>query len=33
MLEVPDRKTLRGRTEYALLQFLYNTGARVSTAA
>ena len=26
MLEVPDRKTLRGRTEYALLQFLYNTG-------
>ena len=32
MLEVPDRKTLRGRTEYALLQFLYNTGARVSEA-
>ena len=30
--DVPDRKTLRGRTEYALLQFLYNTGARVSEA-
>ncbi len=30
MLDVPDRKTLRGRTEYALLRFLYNTGARVS---
>ena len=32
MLAVPDRKTLRGRTEYALLLFLYNTGARVSEA-
>jgi Phage integrase family len=25
----PDRKTSRGRHEYALLLFLYNTGARV----
>ena len=32
MLDAPDRKTLRGRTEYALLRFLYNTGARVSEA-
>jgi site-specific recombinase XerD len=32
MLAVPDRKTRRGRTEYALLLFLYNTGARVSEA-
>ena len=32
MLEVPDRKSIRGRTEYALLLFLYNTGARVSEA-
>jgi site-specific recombinase XerD len=30
MLTVPDRKTKRGRSEYALLLFLYNTGARVS---
>ena len=30
--DVPDRRTVRGRTEYALLQFLYNTGARVSEA-
>ena len=30
MLAVPDRKTKRGRSEYALLLFLYNTGARVS---
>ncbi len=30
LLEVPDRQTLRGRTEHALLLFLYNTGARVS---
>ena len=27
MLAVPDRKTKRGRSEYALLLFLYNTGA------
>ena len=32
MLAVPDRKTCRGRREYALLLFLYNTGARVSEA-
>lgn len=32
MLTVPDRKTRRGRSEYALLLFLYNTGARVSEA-
>jgi integrase/recombinase XerD len=30
MLAMPDRKTNRGRSEYALLLFLYNTGARVS---
>ena len=32
ILAVPDRRTRRGRTEYALLLFLYNTGARVSEA-
>jgi len=32
MLAVPDRRTSRGRREYALLLFLYNTGARVSEA-
>lgn len=32
VLEVPDRSTGRGRREYALLLFLYNTGARVSEA-
>jgi integrase/recombinase XerD len=32
MLAVPDRKTSRGRRDYALLLFLYNTGARVSEA-
>ena len=32
MLEIPDRRTLRGLNEYALLLFLYNTGARVSEA-
>jgi len=32
MLTVPDRKTRRGRSEYALLLFLYNAGARVSEA-
>ena len=30
LLAVPDRQTPRGRTEHALLLFLYNTGARVS---
>ena len=33
MLGVPNRRTPRGRTEHALLLFLYNTGARVSEAA
>ena len=33
ILAMPDRKTKRGRSEYALLLFLYNTGARVSEAA
>ncbi|MFG1307423.1 tyrosine-type recombinase/integrase [Xanthobacter autotrophicus] len=32
MLATPDRRTRRGRSEYALLLFLYNTGARVSEA-
>ena len=32
LLDVPDRKTRRGRNEYALLVFLHNTGARVSEA-
>lgn len=32
MLAIPDRGTSRGRHEYALLLFLYNTGARVSEA-
>lgn len=32
MLDVPNRKTQRGRNEYALLLFLYNTGARVTEA-
>lgn len=32
IFEVPNRNTQRGRTEYALLLFLYNTGARVSEA-
>ena len=32
MLKAPDRKTPQGRSEYALLLFLYNAGARVSEA-
>jgi len=32
LLAVPDRQTPQGRAEYALLLFLYNTGARVSEA-
>ncbi len=32
LLDVPDRKTPHGRNEYAMLLFLYNTGARVSEA-
>ena len=33
LIGAPDRKTLQGRTECALLLFLFNTGARVSEAA
>lgn len=33
LLAVPNRETLRGRIEYALLVFLYNTGARASEVA
>lgn len=33
MLAVPNRRTKQGHSEYALLLFLYNTGARVSEAA
>lgn len=33
MLAVPDRRTLQGRRDYALLLFLYNTGARATEAA
>ena len=32
LLKVPNRETLRGRVEHALLLFLYNTGARASEA-
>ena len=32
LLAVPDRRTPRGRTEYGLLLFLCNSGARVSEA-
>ena len=32
LLQVPDIATARGRTEHAVLLFLYNTGARVSEA-
>ena len=32
LLAVPDRSTPRGRREHCLLQFLYNSGARVSEA-
>ncbi len=32
LLAQPDRSTPRGRRDYALLLFLYNTGARVSEA-
>ena len=32
LLDVPDRRTPRGRVEHALLLCLYNTGARVSEA-
>jgi site-specific recombinase XerD len=33
VLAVPDRHTSRGRRDYALLLFLYNTGARATEAA
>ena len=33
ILESPDRSTLQGRRDYALLLFLYNTGARADEAA
>jgi site-specific recombinase XerD len=33
LLAVPDRSTLQGRREHALLLFLYNSGARASEAA
>ena len=32
MLDVPDRSTKRGKTEYAVLHFLRHVGARVSEA-
>ena len=32
LLDVPNRNTRRGRNEYALLLFLFHTGARVSEA-
>jgi site-specific recombinase XerD len=33
LLRAPDRQTSAGRRDYALILFLYNTGARVSEAA
>ena len=33
LLEAPDLQTSRGRRDYALLLFLYNTGARAEEAA
>ena len=33
MIASPDRRTVAGRVEHALLLFLYNTGARASEAA
>jgi len=33
LLAVPDRQRLQGRRDYALVLFLYNTGARASEAA
>ena len=32
-LATPDRRRLQGQRDYALLLFLYNTGARASEAA
>lgn len=33
LLNAPDRQTVQGRKDYAMLLFLYNTGVRVSEAA
>lgn len=33
LLEVPDRRTIQGFRDYALLLFLYNTGSRASETA
>lgn len=33
LLAAPDRSTLQGCRDYALLLFLYNSGARASEAA
>jgi integrase/recombinase XerD len=33
VLQAPDRSTEQGARDYAILQFLYNTGARVAEAA
>ena len=33
LLNAPDRQTLQGRRDHALLQFLYNSGARAQEAA
>jgi integrase/recombinase XerD len=33
LLAAPDRRSVQGRRDYALLLFLYNTGARASEAA
>ena len=33
LLSVPDRRTVQGRRDYAVLLFLYNSGARASEAA
>jgi len=33
LLQAPNRQTVRGRRDYALLLFLYNTGARADEAA
>lgn len=33
LLNAPDRQTVQGRKDYAMLLFLYNTGVRASEAA
>jgi site-specific recombinase XerD len=33
LLEMPDRRTVQGRRDYAVLLFLYNTGARADEVA